>query len=88
MSSSYRLKIDREFVLPLAINETFRMLASSVVDIGTGLGMSVVAEGVETEEHAFLARNLADNCLQGVYFWHSAVRTRPQGRLIETQGRF
>jgi len=49
------LKIDRHFILPIVEDASVRLLVSSIIGIGKSLGMFVVAEGVETEEHARIA---------------------------------
>ena len=43
-----QLKLDRELVRQACNNETDRIIFTSVVDLGKGLGLEVVAEGVET----------------------------------------
>jgi EAL domain-containing protein (putative c-di-GMP-specific phosphodiesterase class I)/GGDEF domain-containing protein len=51
------LKLDRSFVQPLGTDERQTRLARSIVSLAHGLGYSVVAEGIETEEaRALLAR--------------------------------
>src|SRR6185369_6414203 len=47
-----RLKIDRQLLMPVRESEAQRRLISSIVDIGHSLGISVIAEGVETDDHA------------------------------------
>jgi EAL domain-containing protein (putative c-di-GMP-specific phosphodiesterase class I)/GGDEF domain-containing protein len=44
------LKLDRSFVQPLGKDERQTRLARSIVALAHGLGYSVVAEGIETEE--------------------------------------
>jgi Amt family ammonium transporter len=46
------IKIDRSFVNGLGTNENATAIIRSIIDLGTGLGMKVVAEGVETEDVA------------------------------------
>jgi len=60
-----RLKIDRQLVLPIVGSSSQRNLVSSIIDIGQSLGIKVVAEGVETMEHAALLRDLGCDTLQG-----------------------
>ena len=47
-----RLKIDRQLVIPIVHSEAQRRLVRSIVDIGRSLDIEIVAEGVETMEHA------------------------------------
>lgn len=49
------IKIDRSFVSELATNSFKRIVVRAIVDLGRALGLTVVAEGVETEaERAML----------------------------------
>lgn len=59
------LKIDRSFVANLAIAENARMIVKTIIDLGTGLGMKVVAEGVETTEEALFLAHAGCHELQG-----------------------
>ena len=63
--SPSRLKIDRQLVAPIIDNPTQRRLISSIVDIGRSFGIGIVAEGVETMEHAAILRDLGCHTLQG-----------------------
>ena len=45
-----------------------RRLVRSIVDIGRSLDIEIVAEGVETMEHARLLRDLGCDILQGYAF--------------------
>ena len=42
-------------------------IATSVITMAHGMGMRVIAEGVETEEQATLLRNLGCDQMQGYY---------------------
>ncbi len=59
------LKIDRSFVANLGVAENARMIARTIIDLGTGLGMKVVAEGVETPEEALFLAHSGCHELQG-----------------------
>jgi diguanylate cyclase (GGDEF)-like protein/PAS domain S-box-containing protein len=51
-----KIKVDRAFVINLGRNPQSAAIISAVIDLGHGLGMSLVAEGVETlEQLTFLA---------------------------------
>ncbi|GAB6067819.1 hypothetical protein JCM13664_11380 [Methylothermus subterraneus] len=45
----HEIKIDKSFVLGLATNHRDAMIVRSVIELGHNLGLSVVAEGVETQ---------------------------------------
>jgi diguanylate cyclase (GGDEF)-like protein len=63
-----RLKIDRQLVMPVVESESQRQLIASIVDIGHSMGIGVVAEGVETDEHAKIVTELQADILQGYAF--------------------
>ncbi|HWA21062.1 MAG TPA: EAL domain-containing protein [Caulobacterales bacterium] len=63
-----KLKIDRSFVTGFARGDVPRSVINAVVTLGQGLGMSVVAEGVETEFDALAMRHFGCNEMQGFYF--------------------
>jgi diguanylate cyclase (GGDEF)-like protein len=63
-----RLKIDRQLVTPVVHSLTQRRLVQSIVDIGKSLDIEIVAEGVETMEHARALRDLGCDILQGYVF--------------------
>ncbi|WP_353645039.1 EAL domain-containing protein [Mesorhizobium sp. WSM2239] len=60
-----RLKIDRQLVRPIVKSPTQRSLVESIVEIGKSLGIEVVAEGVETMQHARILKELGCDMLQG-----------------------
>jgi diguanylate cyclase (GGDEF)-like protein/PAS domain S-box-containing protein len=62
------LKIDRQFIKPVVSDDVSRALVSSMTAIGKCLNMRIVAEGVETEEHAQMAVAMGCDYLQGYYF--------------------
>ncbi|MAS08396.1 MAG: bifunctional diguanylate cyclase/phosphodiesterase [Ahrensia sp.] len=74
-----RLKIDRRLVTPITGSDSQRRLVASIIEIGQALGIKVVAEGVETAEHAAILRDLGCDTLQGFAF---AV-PMPSDELIE-----
>jgi len=62
------IKIDRSFVRDLPKDSEDQAIAQAIISMGKALGMTVVAEGVETaEQHAFL-RNQACDEMQGYLF--------------------
>ena len=62
-----RLKIDRQFVLPVESAEK-RRLTSSMIDMAKALNIEVVAEGVKPWSMHRLLRDLGCNMLQGYVF--------------------
>ena len=62
------LKIDKSFIDDIGMKKERSFLIESILDIGRGLGLSIVAEGVETEDqYNYL---LERNCerIQGYFF--------------------
>jgi diguanylate cyclase (GGDEF)-like protein len=63
-----KIKIDRSFVTNVSNALTSRTIVQSVVSLGRGLGMQIVAEGVETEYEALMMSHFGCTELQGFYF--------------------
>ncbi len=82
------LKIDRQFIQPVVDEPSARPLVESIIGIGKGLGMRVVAEGVESEEHAWLLREMGSDYLQGFFFGRPMSVDDLCNRLLETGGGF
>lgn len=62
-----RLKIDQSFVTGAPTNETDRKIIVSIVQLAHSLGMTVIAEGVEKEEHIKLLASLGCDEVQGYH---------------------
>ena len=62
------LKLDTDFVSGLGKDTAAKVLVGGFLDIGTGLNVDVIAEGVETEEQAALLRELGCREAQGFLF--------------------
>jgi len=62
------LKIDRSFISPILDEMTKATLAHAIVQIGQCLDIEVIAEGVETLDHARRAAELGCDILQGYAF--------------------
>jgi len=61
------LKIDREFVRDVASDPDDRALVTAAIRMGKGLGLSVVAEGVETEQQLEQLRKMHCAYAQGYH---------------------
>ncbi len=59
------IKIDRSFVNNLNLVDNAQVIVRTIIDLGTGLGMKVVAEGVETTEQALFLAHAGCDELQG-----------------------
>jgi len=62
------IKIDRSFVTDIETNRDSAAIASAVVTLAHGLGLSVVAEGVETASQSAYLRGLGCDIAQGYLF--------------------
>ncbi|GAA3817658.1 EAL domain-containing protein [Cellulomonas soli] len=62
------LKIDRSFVHGLAEEQQSRELVRAIVAMGRALGLTVIAEGVETREQLAILRDVGCESAQGFLF--------------------
>lgn len=62
------LKIDRAFICDITDNKSDEMLVTSILLIAKNLGLSVVAEGIETREQMQMLKHFQCEYLQGYYF--------------------
>jgi len=62
------LKVDRSFIKGLEVSKRDRAIAASIIDIGHHLDMTVIAEGVETEEQLAILESLGCDQVQGFLF--------------------
>ncbi len=72
------LKIDQGFVRKLMTDPGDERIVRTAIDLGHTFGLQVVAEGVETAEHADRLREMGCDILQG-YF---AARPMPKAELL------
>jgi len=62
------IKIDRSFVRDLPNDSEDQAIAQAIISMGKALGMTVIAEGVETVEQETFLRNHACDEMQGFLF--------------------
>jgi diguanylate cyclase (GGDEF)-like protein len=67
-----KIKIDKSFIQGLGKDEQCPTIIQAVTALGTGLGMTITAEGVETREQLELLRGLGVNEVQGYYICRPA----------------
>ncbi|NMT64755.1 putative bifunctional diguanylate cyclase/phosphodiesterase [Marinobacter orientalis] len=62
------LKIDKQFIRDLLVNEEDTRIANTIIDLGKSLNLSVVAEGVETAEQEYYLAQRGCQLAQGYFF--------------------
>jgi diguanylate cyclase (GGDEF)-like protein len=63
-----KIKIDRTFVSSVSTVDASRRIVQSVITLGRGLGVNIVAEGVETQVEALMMTQFGCTELQGFLF--------------------
>ena len=63
-----KIKIDRSFIKDIETDEDDAAIAMAIVQLGHTLGMTVVAEGVESETQLQLLQKMNCDIIQGFYF--------------------
>ena len=61
------MKLDRSFVVPMLEDEAAFDIVKAIVALAHNLGMEVIAEGVETQEHLDRLKLLGCEYAQGFY---------------------
>jgi diguanylate cyclase (GGDEF)-like protein len=65
-----RLKIDRSFIQNITQNGDDPVVARAIIALGHALGLSIVAEGVETETQSMFLRDQLCQTVQGFLYSH------------------
>ena len=78
-----KIKIDRAFVMNLERNPQSAAIVRAVIDLGHGLEMSIVAEGVETQEQLGFLADAGCDAVQGYFIGKPA----PVGKYAALVGR-
>lgn len=69
------LKVDKSFIAQLAQKESNKNMVKTIISIAKNFGLSIVAEGIETQEQLdFLVENKCD-LYQGFYFENAIVKS-------------
>lgn len=78
------LKIDRAFVIDVAVDDVDRKIITAIVALADSVGMEVVAEGVEDREQVEVLRDLGIGLIQGFYFQRPAPSEQTASILAKT----
>ena len=62
------IKIDRSFIKGLPDNKSHKAIVEAFITLGQKLGLTVIAEGVETQQQLDFLRNITCSQLQGFYY--------------------
>jgi diguanylate cyclase (GGDEF)-like protein/PAS domain S-box-containing protein len=65
-----QIKIDRSFVGEILVDPISGAVAQAIISFGKAMGLSVIAEGVETEEQRAFLAHLGCHSFQGFLFSH------------------
>jgi predicted signal transduction protein with EAL and GGDEF domain len=82
-----RLKIDRSFVTELAREGANSELVAAIVALGRGLGLPIVAEGIENDEALAVLQKLGDLKGQGYHYGRPEDAAATLERLMEQASR-
>jgi diguanylate cyclase (GGDEF)-like protein/PAS domain S-box-containing protein len=74
-----KIKIDQSFVRDLGANRDAQAIVRSIISLGKGLGVTITAEGVETEAELSCLR--MEGCHEGQGFLFS--RARPNHEIVQ-----
>ncbi len=66
----HEIKIDKSFVLQMTANDSDLVIVRSTIDLAHNLGLSVVAEGIETAQHLAILQELGCDLGQGFFVSH------------------
>jgi diguanylate cyclase (GGDEF)-like protein/PAS domain S-box-containing protein len=75
-----KLKIDREFISSIVSDSQSRLIIQAIVEMGRGLNLRVVAEGVETAEEEQFLRQIGCNLVQGYRYGRAEVLAKMVGK--------
>ncbi len=79
------LKIDRGFVAPLGREPNSQAMVQAIVTLGRALGLTMLAEGIETEEQRVLLRLAGCEEMQGYLFARPGPREALDRLLADTR---
>ncbi len=78
-----KLKIDRSFILDIPDNQEDAAIVKAVIAIAESLGLTVIAEGVETEQQRDALFAYGCHLIQG-YLYHQPLTAEETNALLQT----
>jgi len=81
-----KIKIDQSFVRDLGANRDAQAIVRSIISLGVGLGVTITAEGVETEAELNCLRNEGCHEAQGFLFSQARPNAEVVGMLKAQSG--
>lgn len=72
------LKIDQSFIRAMEKDTRSRELVKSIIGLGQNMGLSIIAEGVETREEGVILRDMGCEAAQGYHF----AKPLPEDKVI------
>ncbi|WP_194437417.1 bifunctional diguanylate cyclase/phosphodiesterase [Vibrio fluminensis] len=79
------LKIDRAFINEIDILPKQVTVIENIINLGKSLNLSVVAEGVETQQQATLLSNLNCNSIQGFHFYRPQPKQEVEELFVQNR---
>lgn len=80
------IKIDHTFICDIDRTEHDLMIVKTIIDLASAFGLSIVAEGVETQEQADILTDLGVDTLQGFLFGAAVPAEDFESRFIKPAG--
>jgi EAL domain-containing protein (putative c-di-GMP-specific phosphodiesterase class I) len=80
------LKIDRSFIHAIHQSQDSRKIVAALINLAKSMGMTTVAEGVETEEQAGIMNDLGCELAQGFLFGKPAAASEIPRMIAEAAG--
>ncbi|MFK7894444.1 MAG: EAL domain-containing protein [Myxococcota bacterium] len=81
------VKIDRSFIAPLPSDARAHRICRSIIDMGHGLDLQVIAEGIETEEQLECMRALGCDAVQGYHVGRPDEAKHLEAQLVREAAR-
>jgi diguanylate cyclase (GGDEF)-like protein len=79
-----KIKIDKAFIQAMTRDDALNAIVKCIIAMGHALGVTITAEGVETEEQADLLRSYGCHQIQGYLFGHPVSAEACAQRIAES----